>query len=205
MSRPATVHPVELAQAYRLINTGASVFITSAHGAQRDVMACAWNMALDFSPAKLAVCIDKHTTTRQLVESSGEFALCVPRAAQADLLTTVGSTSARDTAQHDKFSAYGIGHFAGTHVAAPLVAGCIGWLECKVIATPAVQDAHDLFIAEAVAAWADERAFAHGKYLPLGDTPPTWRTLHHLGAGNFLVPGEQLKAKTLASLVPQPG
>ena len=122
MSRPATVHPVELAQAYRLINTGASVFITSAHGAQRDVMACAWNMALDFSPAKLAV-----------------------------------------------------------------------------------QDAHDLFIAEAVAAWADERAFAHGKYLPLGDTPPAWRTLHHLGAGNFLVPGEQLKAKTLASLVPQPG
>ena len=198
LALPDTVHAVELAHAYRLLNTGASILIATAHGGRRDVMACAWNMALDFTPAKLAVCVDKHTFTRELLEASGEFAIGVPCAAQADLVATVGAVGGRDVAGKDKFSAYGIAHHAATQIGAPLVAGCIGWLECRVIPTLAVQDAHDLFIAEAVAAWADERAFAHGKFLPLDPTPPEWRTLHHLGAGNFVVPGAQIKGRPLA-------
>ena len=82
---------------------------------------------------------------------------------------------------------------------APLVAGCIGWLECRLIPEPHIQQAHDLFIGEAVAAWVDERAFEGGKFRPLDDTPPAWRTLHHLGAGNFVVPGAQLKARAQTS------
>ena len=55
---PDTAHPLELKHAYRLLNTGASVLVSAAHAGRRDVMACAWNMALDFSPAKVAVCLD---------------------------------------------------------------------------------------------------------------------------------------------------
>ena len=80
---------------------------------------------------------------------------------------------------------------------APLIAGAIGWLECRVIPEPAIQQAHDLFVAEVVAAWADERAFAQGRFLPEEDTPPAWRTLHHLGAGNFVVPGLQVQGEKL--------
>ena len=29
------------------------------------------------------------------------------------------------------------------------------------------------------------------------DTPPEWRTLHHLGAGNFVVPGAQIQGERL--------
>lgn len=82
-------------------------------------------------------------------------------------------------------------------MAAPLPAGCVGWLECRLIPEPHIQQAHDLFVAEAVAAWADERAFADGKFRPLDDTPPEWRTLHHLGAGNFVVPGAQIQGERL--------
>ena len=195
---PATAHALELAHAYRLLNTGASILIATAHGGRRDVMACAWNMALDYTPAKVAVCVDKHTFSRQLLEASGEFAIGVPCAAQADLVATVGAVGARDVADQDKFSAYGIAHHAATQIGAPLVAGCIGWLECRVIPTPAVQDTHDLFIAEAVAAWADERAFVGGKFRPLDQTPPAWRTLHHLGAGNFVAPGAQVHGQRLS-------
>lgn len=192
---PAHVHAVELKHAYRLLNTGASILISSAHGGRRDVMACAWNMALDFTPAKLAVCLDTATLTRTLVEASGEFAIGVPCAAQADLVFSVGSVSGHDLPAQDKFSAFGIDHFSATRVGAPLVAGCIGWLECRLIPEPHIQQAYDLFVAEAVAAWADERAFAHGKFRPLDDTPPEWRTLHHLGAGNFVVPGAQIQGR----------
>ncbi|MBP6667487.1 MAG: flavin reductase, partial [Ottowia sp.] len=123
---PAHVHPVELKHAYRLLNTGASILISSAHGGRGDVMACAWNMALDFTPAKLAVCLDKATLTRTLVEASGEFAIGVPCAAQADLVFSVGSVSGHDLREKDKFSAFDIDHFSATRVCAPLVAGCIG-------------------------------------------------------------------------------
>ena len=197
---PATVHPVELPHAYRLLNTGASVLIATAHGGRRDVMACAWNMPLDFSPPKLAVCVDRHTLTRELLEASGEVAIAVPCAAQADLVATVGAISGRDVPGADKFSAYDIAHGPASRIGAPLVVGCIGWLECRVMPAPSQQEAHDLFIAEVVAAWADDRAFAHGKFLPLDQTPPQWRTLHHLGAGNFVVPGQQLRGERLALL-----
>ena len=197
LSHTPSVRPVALAHAYRLLNTGASVLIATAHDGQRNLMACAWNMPLDFLPAKLAVCIDKNTFTRGLLEASGEFAVAVPSAAQAALMATVGTVSGRDSPGHDKFKTYGIAHFAASQIGAPLVTGCIGWLECRVIPTPAVQDAHDLFIAEVVAAWADERGFVDGKFRPLDDTPAEWRTLHHLGAGNFVVPGRQLHAEAL--------
>ena len=195
--RPAQVHPVELPHAYRLLNTGASVLISTQHGARRDVMACAWNMALDFSPAKVAVCVDRHTLTRELLEASGHFAIGVPRAGQADLVASVGHVSGRQLPGQDKFSAFGIAHFPASAIDAPLVAGCIGWLECRVIPEPQVQQAHDLFVAEVLAAWADERGFAQGKFRPTDETPPEWRTLHHLGAGRFVVPGTEVLGKRL--------
>lgn len=196
-SIPPHVQPLALKHAYRLLNTGASILISSQHDGQRDVMACAWNMALDYEPAKVAVCIDRHTYTRALVEASGTFAISVPCAGQADLVAAVGHVSGRDVPSHDKFSAFRIAHFAGTHIGAPLVAGGIGWLECRVIPEPHVQAAHDLFVAEVLAAWADERAFVDGKFRHIDDTPPDWRTLHHLGAGRFVVPGIQLQGQRL--------
>ena len=191
---PPTIHALELKHAYRLLNTGASILISTAHSGQRDVMACAWNMALDFTPAKLAVCLDKSTFTRELLLASGEFAIGVPRVAQAELVYTVGSCSGRDVPGQDKFAAFDIEHFAASRIGAPLVAGCIGWLECRLIPEPQVQQAHDLFIGEAVAAWVDERAFAGSKFRALNETPPDWRTLHHQGAGHFVAPGTQLRA-----------
>ena len=50
--------------------------------------------------------------------------------------------------------------------------------------------------------WADHRP--DGLAVVCGAERLDWRTLHHLGAGNFLVPGEQLKATPLATLGPSP-
>ena len=45
----ASVRPerVELPKAYRLINHGPTVMVSSAHGGRRNIMSAAWNMALD--------------------------------------------------------------------------------------------------------------------------------------------------------------
>jgi len=197
----AFIQPVPLAQASRLLNHGPTVLVSAAHGGQRNVMAAAWAMPLDFTPPKVAVVIDKATFTRALVEASGVLVLQVPCAAQADLTTTVGNTSGQALAEagRDKFSAHHIATLADDPATAgvPRVAGCIAWLACRVIPWPEQQAAHDLFLAEVVAAWADARVFVDGRWRFDG-APDALRSLHHLGGGHYLLPGAAVSGQVLA-------
>ena len=192
---------VPLAHVSRLLNHGPTVLVSAAHAGQRNIMAAAWAMPLDFEPPKVAVVIDKATFTRQLIDASGSFALQVPCAAQADLCYSVGSSSgaALAAAGSDKFSRLGLDTFAGQQVDAPLLAGCVAWLECRVIAWPAVQAAHDLFLGEVVAAQADSRVFANGRW-QFDAAPADLRTLHHLGGGRFVLPGQAVQGQMLPGL-----
>ena len=65
--------PVPLNKAYRLLNHGPTVLVSAAHDGQRNIMAAAWAMPLDFEPPKVAVVLDKATWTRQLLEGAGTF------------------------------------------------------------------------------------------------------------------------------------
>eukprot|EP01031_Cornospumella_fuschlensis_P053453 gene53453-65292_t len=49
---PAFCTPVPLDKAYRLLNHGPTVLVSSAHAGEHNVMAAAWSMPLDFSPPK---------------------------------------------------------------------------------------------------------------------------------------------------------
>lgn len=189
---------VPLSQASRLLNHGPTVLVTSAHGSARNVMAAAWAMPLDFDPPKVAVVIDKHTYSHQLIAASGSFALQVPRLDQADLTTTVGNSSGQELAKAgtDKFTRYSIAHFAARQVPAPLVADCLAWLECRVIAWPDMTAAHDLYLAEVVSAQADGRVFVQGRW-QFDQTEPGLRSLHHLGGGQYVAPGQGLTGRQL--------
>jgi flavin reductase (DIM6/NTAB) family NADH-FMN oxidoreductase RutF len=184
---------VPLPQAYRLLNHGPTVLVSAAHGGRRNVMAAAWAMPLDFDPPKVTVVIDKSTFTRTLIEASGHFALSVPCRALADATFAAGSLSG---AEHtDKFADCGLTHFAAQRVESPLVEGCVAWLECRVIDGPHErhhQQAYDLFVAEVIAAQADQRAFANGRWR--SDAAAELRTLHHQGGGAFFVTGETVQA-----------
>jgi flavin reductase (DIM6/NTAB) family NADH-FMN oxidoreductase RutF len=182
---------VPLKHASRLLNHGPTVLVSAAHGPERNLMAAAWAMPLDFDPPKVAVVIDKATCTHRLISATGEFALQVPCRDQANLTVLVGNTSGQALLDHasDKFAAHQITHFAAQRIAAPLVAGCIAWLECKVIAWPAMTAAHDLFLAEVVAAQADARVFVNGHW-QFDGADAGLRSLHHLGGGQFVLPGE---------------
>lgn len=177
---------VPLDKAYRLINHGPVVLVSSAYGGTRNVMAAAWSMPLDFSPPKIAVVIDARTYTRRLIEASGEFVLNIPCRRQAGAVLKAGSVSGHDG---DKFALTGFTTFAGERVAAPLIEDCVGWLECKVIAEPDNEKRHDLFIGEVVAAQADDRVFRDGRWDMSDDE---LRTLHYLAGGTFFTTGDAI-------------
>ena len=183
---PADRTAVPLDKAYRLLNHGPVVLVSSAHQGRSNVMAAAWSMALDFAPPKISVVIDKATLTRQLVEASGVFALNIPCQAMAAQTLGVGTDSA--LSMPDKLAQHGIRTFAAQEIEAPLVQGCVAWLECRLIPEPHNQTAYDLFIAEVVAAWADPRVFSDGRW-HFDAAPDSLRTLHYVAGGQFYATG----------------
>lgn len=179
-------------------------------------MAAAWVCALDFAPPKVTAVIDKNTYTRELVEAEGSFAINIPCVAQAEMVMRVGYCSGRDFLDNavgvpshvddegnvlplhsgNKFSAFGIETFAASQIDAPLVRGCVAWLECKIIPEPHNQNTYDLFIAEVVAAQADERVFSQnedGQFRWHFEGHDNLRTIHHVAGGHFFTTGNALQ------------
>lgn len=194
---PAFRRPVPLEKAYRLLNHGPTVLVSAAHGGQRNIMAAAWAMPLDFQPPKVAVVLDKSTWTRHLLEASGTFVLNVPCAAQVDIVQSLGNSSGLELQQagSDKFAAYGLSTFSGQALAAPLLQGCVAWLECRLLPEPHNHQQYDLFLGEVIAAQADTRVFSEGRWH--FDGQDSMRTLHHVAGGHFLTIGSALDGRQL--------
>lgn len=177
------LQPVELAKSYLLLNHGPVVLVSSAFHGRRNVMAASWVMALDFDPPKVAAVIDSRSFTRELIDASGEFALNLPCRRIADKVLAAGSISGREG---DKFAHTGLATFPARQLGAPLVRGCVAWLECRVIEEKHNQQRYDLFIAEVVAAWADPAVFSEGRW-HFPDSAR--RTIHYQAGGSFFETG----------------
>jgi flavin reductase (DIM6/NTAB) family NADH-FMN oxidoreductase RutF len=175
---------VALEKSYLLLNHGPVTLVTSAHGGRQNVMAASWAMPLDFDPPKVLLVVDGLSLTRELIEASGEFALNIPCQAISGKVLAAGSVSGRNG---NKFARTGLDVFAASRIAAPLVCGCVGWLECKVIPESSNQERYDLFIAEVVAAWADPAVFSDGRW---HFSKASQRTIHYQAGGSFFVTGK---------------
>lgn len=76
-----------------------------------------------------------------------------------------------------------------------MLAGCITWMECKVI--PDDSQRHDLIIGEVVAAYADSRVYSHNRW-HFGDDPDL-RTCHYVAGGTFFATGDAFEVAPVAA------
>ncbi len=188
---PAHCTPVPLGTSYRLLNHGPTVLVSARHGGVTDVMAAAWACVLDYGQTpRVTVVLDKATRTRELVEASGAFALQLPPQALLALTVGVGTDSLHTVP--DKLARHGVQLFEVQGADVPLVAGCVGWLACRLRPEAHNQQAYDLFIGDVVGAWADERVFRAGRW-QFDTAPDTLRTLHHVAGGQFFVTGSAVQ------------
>ena len=188
---------VEPRHAYRLLNHGPTVLIGSAHAGHINVMAAAWAMPLDFDTPKVAVVIDKSTLTRELVEASGMFSVNVPSVAMKDQVMSVGGISGKN--HPDKLSLCAVQTHLDDATGMPLVQGCTAQMVCRVLpATAQVAVAHDLFLAEVMGAWADERVFSQGHW-HFESAAAELRSLHYVAGGHFYATGEAVVALPVAT------
>jgi flavin reductase (DIM6/NTAB) family NADH-FMN oxidoreductase RutF len=170
---------------------GPTVLVSARHDGIDDVMAAAWVCALDFTPPKLTVVLDKSTRTRGLIEGSGAFAIQIPTVAQLALTYELGTRSLAK--EPDKLERCGVALFGTDGHDLPFVEGCSAWLACRLLPEARHQAVYDLFIGEVTAAWADSRVFRDGRW-DFEHADPLWRSIHHVAGGHFYAIGEALNA-----------
>lgn len=186
--------PVPLEKAYRLLNHGPTVLVSSQDDENTDVMAAAWACALEFSPAKVTVVLDKSTKTRSIIEKSGLFALQVPTLKQLKMVYALGMISQYDAPE--KLRQCGVELFQFGHSPIPVVEGCSAWILCELIPEPHNQQQHDLFIGKVIAAYADDRVFRDGHWY-YHEAADVWKSIHHVAGGHFYTIGDAVDINQL--------
>ena len=185
--------PVAPEHASRLLNHGPTVLVTTAFAGQRNLMAAAWSMPVEFTPPRIAIVIDKSTLTKELINASGQFAIVIPSAEFATQTYAAGSISRRDG---DKFDRLQLHVQQGPVLGLPVLEdGCIAWMECRLIPESHTEQAYDTCFAEVISAAADPRAFSNGHW-HMDVSDPATHTIHHLGGGLFMSLGGQITTQS---------
>jgi flavin reductase (DIM6/NTAB) family NADH-FMN oxidoreductase RutF len=165
-----------LPKVYRLLEPGPVLLLATAGKVRPNVMTLSWHMPMEFEPPLVGCVLSNMDYSYGLLKAARECTLNIPTADMADKVVGVGNCCGRDT---DKFQAFGLTAKPAKLVGAPLVAQCYASLECR-LADSRLVNRYGLFILEVVHAWVDTAV-----------KQP--RTLHHLGAGVFMMAGERVR------------
>ena len=165
---------------HRLLGTGATVLVSSAHGKKRSVLAVAWQMPASIDPPLIVVSIGRTRYSHEVIRRARAFIVNIPGAAQLPLVKVAGTVSGHE---RDKFEGCGLTAEPGREVAVPGVAECPAHLECRLVRTHRCGD-HTLFVGGVIGAFATRGFF--DEHLQVASAA---QTLHHLGGTLFHLPG----------------
>lgn len=166
----------------RLLSSGNVILVTSAYKDKKNIVTLAWKTPLSHKPPLAGICIAKTHFSSELIEKSQEFIINVPDLNLLEKVVFCGKVSGRDT---DKFQEAKLTPIKAKRlIKTPLIAECIGNLECSLIDVREFGD-HKLFVAEIIYAQAEEELFSE-----------TWnagkvKLLYHLG-GKFFTTSEKM-------------
>jgi flavin reductase (DIM6/NTAB) family NADH-FMN oxidoreductase RutF len=175
-----------VSNAYRLINHGPTVLITSKVGEKINIMTVAWQMPVSFKPMLVAIAIGHERFSHKLILESREFVINIPYIEMIKEVLCCGTKSGKDI---DKFKACGLTPIKAQKVGAPLVKECIGNIECSLYYTHEAGD-HTIFVGEVLAASVKKGIFDGHLRVDLEQA----KTLHHLGGKVFCFPAVMTKS-----------
>lgn len=125
-------------------------------------MACAWVTPASEDPPMVVAFVAKTAHTAKLIRETKQFGISIPGHELREAIWVVGSTSGRAT---DKFAKAGLKPRPAKKIAAPVIEGCLGYLECKLVK---VVDAGECFgfVGRVEAAYVDSEAYKGGLWNP---------------------------------------
>lgn len=132
------------------------VLLVSGHEGRTNAMAMSWGF-IGFQWSKPVFIVPVRTTrfTHGLIESSGEFVVCVQPESMDDVMSRAGSCSGRDV---DKITDFGLQTFELPEVKVPGIEGSLLTYACRVVHTASAEPLsnHTFFFGEIVGVYADE-------------------------------------------------
>ena len=181
-------HSIDERDARRLLGGGPVALISTAWHGAHNVMPCAFITPLSIDPPLIGVAVHPGRHTHDMIRFSEEFAINIPTRQLLHHVQYLGSVTGSEL---DKLELTRLPTFRARRVDAPLLEGCVGWIECGIHDAYRVGD-HTLFVGKVAAAQAEKDAFDDGLWL-LGD--PDERPLHYLGVNAYAILGERLEAR----------
>ena len=118
--------------------------VTARHGAEVSMMTANWLTQCSFEPPMLMLAVESDSHTRQVIESSGAFAINIYENGQRDLAGDLGRTFRKHPEKIDEVT-WQPGPLTGS----PRLDSALAWAECKIVSSMPAGD-HILFVTEVV-------------------------------------------------------
>jgi flavin reductase (DIM6/NTAB) family NADH-FMN oxidoreductase RutF len=132
----------DVAALFRTLTLGVyAVGVTD--GQRRDAFTAAWVMQASFEPLILAVSINPHNASYELLHATGGFTVNVLKQGQLDLARRLGTTSGRD---QDKLA--GIRSHPG-RLGSPILDDALAYFECELMGRTRAGD-HELVLGRVI-------------------------------------------------------
>jgi flavin reductase (DIM6/NTAB) family NADH-FMN oxidoreductase RutF len=173
--------------ARRLLGGGPVVLVTTAWRGNTNVMPAAFVTPLSFDPPLVGLAVHPMRHTHDMVRFSEQFALNIPTRELLQHCQYLGSVTGREL---NKLELTKLPTFRARKVEAPLLEGCLGYIECGVEDAFTTGD-HTLFVGKVLAAQAEPEAFSETWLL----TDPELKPLHYLGLNYYALLEERLEAR----------
>src|SRR5438552_5272229 len=180
-------HTIAETDARRLLGVSPVALVSTAWRGNHNVMPAVFVTPLSIDPPLIGLAVHPARHTHDMIKFSEEFALNIPTHELLHHVQYVGSVTG---AELDKLELTRLPTFRARKVDAPLLEGCVGWIECGVHDAYSIGD-HTLFIGKVVAASAEKDAFDDTWLLADSDDKP----LHYLGVNYYAVLGDRIRAR----------
>ncbi len=117
---------------------------TAQHGADISLMTVNWLTQCSFEPPLLVLAVEGDSHSRQVIESSGAFAINLYETGQRELAGSLGRTFNKHP---EKIAS--VLWKPGPLTGSPLLDTALAWAECKIVSSLPAGD-HILFVAEII-------------------------------------------------------
>lgn len=146
----------------------------------------AWTAPLSMEPPFIGCVIHPHRHTADMIRFSEEFAINIPGPSLVKQTAFLGSQTGLNT---NKLEASGLELFNGQRIEAPLIEGCLAWIECGLQDVIQIGD-HTLFVGKVVRVQALDEAYAQRWLLKERRYSP----LTYIGGTTYAVVGDETEA-----------
>jgi flavin reductase (DIM6/NTAB) family NADH-FMN oxidoreductase RutF len=187
---PEGIERRPVTSAARILQGGPVALVTTSDHGAANVLPVAWHMPVSSRPPLVAIALEQSRYSAEMISHSEQFALNFPG---RPLLHHVQYLGGMSGARIDKLEATQFESFPAAHLDAPLLAGCLAWVECEVQQTLRLGD-HLLFVGLVVAVHVAPAAFEE-RWTLAADARP----LHFLGDHFYSTLEGILEARVLAS------